>query len=76
LWIFYLSELVARHTKNTGGCASGGLGPSNKVNQAQVGQNSAILAGLILELKHSKQMVLEFTGIFDGKSQELNFDIP
>ena len=35
LWNYVLNEFVARQTINAGKCASGGLGPSDKINQAQ-----------------------------------------
>jgi hypothetical protein len=74
LWIYVLSEVVARQTTNTGCCAkSGGLDPSNNMEKAQSWTNSAITSELTPELKHTKQLVLESTGvlIFAGRLQGL-----
>jgi hypothetical protein len=35
LWNYFLDKVIASQTINAGYCASGGLGPSNKIDQAQ-----------------------------------------
>jgi hypothetical protein len=35
LWNYFLNKAVARQTVNAGWCTSGGLGPSDNIDQAQ-----------------------------------------
>jgi hypothetical protein len=73
LWNYFLNKVVARQTIN----ASGGLGPSDKIDQAQSRQNSTTSGELLPELKDVKQLALESTDtwIFAGQSQELDFTL-
>jgi hypothetical protein len=41
----------------------------------KVGQNPATSGEILPELKDIQQMALEFTGIFDEKLQELDFNL-
>jgi hypothetical protein len=77
LWNYFLNKVVTRQTINAGWCASGGLGPSDKIDQEQSRTNSATSGELLPELKHVKQLALDYTstGIFSGKSQELDLTL-
>jgi hypothetical protein len=118
LWNYFLNKFFARQTTNTGYCAIRGLGPSDKIDQAQsqtklhnfgwdatrtkrfkapgIGIHkldhymlplprgpSKRYINLIIwsrprfltELKDVKHLTLESTGIFAGKSQELDFTL-
>jgi hypothetical protein len=74
LWNYFLNEVVARQAEYY---KNGGLGSRNTYTKRKVRQNSTTSGELLTELKHVKQLALEYTstGIFTGQSQELDFTL-